>query len=84
MQCLDAEVSHHHLPCQGDEFVLVSLALEGRAQVSQEGREAVLEVGDFAIYDTRRPYRLHFDCAFRQTVVQIPRKSLQQRLCNLE
>ncbi|GGJ32052.1 helix-turn-helix domain-containing protein [Pseudomonas avellanae] len=67
-----------------DEFVLVSLALEGRAQVSQEGREAILEVGDFAIYDTRRPYRLHFGSAFRQTVVQIPRKSLQQRLCNLE
>ncbi|RMS64320.1 Helix-turn-helix, AraC type [Pseudomonas syringae pv. aceris] len=67
-----------------DEFVLVSLALEGRAQVSQEGREALLEVGDFAIYDTRRPYRLHFDSAFRQTVVQIPRNSLQQRLCNLE
>ncbi|AKF43563.1 helix-turn-helix domain-containing protein [Pseudomonas fragariae (ex Marin et al. 2024)] len=67
-----------------DEFVLVSLALEGRAQVSQEGREAILEVGDFAIYDTRRPYRLHFDSAFSQTVVQIPRNSLQQRLCNLE
>ncbi|KPX46640.1 AraC family transcriptional regulator [Pseudomonas syringae pv. helianthi] len=67
-----------------DEFVLVSLALEGQAQVSQEGRDAVLKVGDFAIYDTRRPYRLHFDSAFRQTVVQIPRNSLQQRLCNLE
>ncbi|GAB7533664.1 helix-turn-helix domain-containing protein [Pseudomonas sp. 3A(2025)] len=66
------------------EFVLVSLALEGRARVSQEGREAQLEVGDFAIYDTRRPYQLHFDGAFRQTVVQIPRNSLQQRLCNLE
>lgn len=67
-----------------DEFVLVSLAQEGRAQVTQEGREAFLEVGDFAIYDTRRPYRLHFDGAFRQTVVQIPRSSLQRRLCNLE
>ncbi|TFZ33245.1 AraC family transcriptional regulator, partial [Pseudomonas syringae] len=57
---------------------------EGRAQGSQEGREALLEVGDFAIYDPRRPYRLHVDSAFRQTVVQIPRNSLQQRLCNLE
>lgn len=67
-----------------DEFVLVSLAIEGRARVCQEGREAHLEVGDFAIYDTRRPYQLHFDGAFRQTVVQIPRHRLQQRLCNLE
>lgn len=67
-----------------EEFVLVSLAREGRSQVQQEGREAGLEAGDFAIYDTRRPYRLLFDGAFRQTVVQIPRASLQRRLGNLE
>ncbi|QKZ05451.1 helix-turn-helix domain-containing protein [Pseudomonas eucalypticola] len=66
------------------EYVLLSLAREGRAGVEQEGREACLQVGDFAIYDTRRPYRLHFDGAFRQTVVQIPRASLQRRLGNLE
>ncbi|WP_407316105.1 helix-turn-helix domain-containing protein [Pseudomonas sp. nanlin1] len=67
-----------------DEYVLVSLALEGRARVMQEDREAALEVGDFAIYDTRRPYQLHFDGAFRQTVVQIPRARLQARLGHLE
>lgn len=67
-----------------NEFVLVSLAHEGRAQVVQEDRQASLEVGDFAIYDTRRPYQLHFDGAFRQTVVQIPRASLQRRLGNIE
>lgn len=66
------------------EYVLVSLAREGRSVVLQEGREAWLEAGDFAIYDTRRPYRLHFDGAFRQTVVQIPRASLQRRVGNLE
>ncbi|WP_431036958.1 helix-turn-helix domain-containing protein [Pseudomonas yamanorum] len=67
-----------------EEFVLVSLVREGRSQVLQEGRVAELEAGDFAIYDTRRPYRLLFDGAFRQTVVRIPRASLQRRLGNLE
>lgn len=67
-----------------NEFVLVSLAHEGRARVVQEDREALLEVGDFAIYDTRRPYQLHFDGAFRQTVVQIPRASLHRRIGNIE
>ncbi|MEN1833804.1 helix-turn-helix domain-containing protein [Pseudomonas lijiangensis] len=67
-----------------DEYVLVSLAREGRSRITQEGRDASLGAGDFAIYDTRRPYRLHFDGAFRQTVVQIPRASLQQRVGQLE
>ncbi len=67
-----------------EEYVLLSLAREGRSLVMQEGREANLAAGDFAIYDTRRPYRLHFDGAFRQTVVQIPRASLQRRVGNLE
>lgn len=70
---------------RGDqERVLLSLAHEGRAQVLQEDRRALLDVGGFAIYDTRRPYELHFDGAFRQTVVQIPRASLHQRLGNIE
>lgn len=67
-----------------EEFVLVSLAREGRSHVLQEGREARLGVGEFAVYDTRRPYQLLFDGAFCHTVVQIPRASLQRRLDNLE
>lgn len=67
-----------------DDYILVNLAREGRSWVAQEGREARLEAGDFAIYDTRRPYHLHFDGAFCQTVVQIPRASLHRRVGNLE
>lgn len=70
--------------CSENEFVLVSLALEGRAGVLQSGREGILEGGDFAIYDTRSPYELHFDGAFHQKVVQIPREFLQRSLGNLE
>lgn len=67
-----------------DEFILVNLATKGRGQVIQEGREAVLDEGDFTIYDTRQPYVLNFDSAFQQTVVQIPRKLLSCRLSNIE
>ncbi len=66
------------------EFFLVSLASKGRSQVIQEGREAVLNEGDFTLYDTRQPYMLHFDGAFQQTVVQIPRKALSCRLSRVE
>lgn len=73
-----------HISHSADEFVLVSFAHEGRAEVIQQGRQASLNAGAFAIYDSRRPYQLHFDSAFRQTVVQMPRTSLQRRFGNIE
>lgn len=73
-----------HISHSEHEFVLVSFAHEGRAEVIQQGRQALLDAGGFAIYDSRRPYELHFDNAFRQTVVQMPRTSLQQRFGNIE
>ncbi|RAI70846.1 AraC family transcriptional regulator [Pseudomonas fluorescens] len=72
------------LSSSNDEYVLVGLGREGRSRFTQEGREANLEAGDFTIYDTRRPYCLQFDGAFRQTVVQIPRNSLKRRVAHLE
>lgn len=74
-------------PCiarSDDEYVLVSLAHQGRAQVLQDGREASLEPGDFALYDTRNPYELQFSGTFSQTVLQIPYRALRERICNIE
>lgn len=74
-------------PCiarSDDEYILVSLAHQGRAQVLQDGREASLEPGDFALYDTRHPYELKFSGAFSQTVLQIPHRALRERICNIE
>ncbi|MCV9878540.1 AraC-like ligand-binding domain-containing protein [Brenneria izbisi] len=67
-----------------EEFILLSMVLSGRSLVVQGGREALLTPGDFALYDTRSPYELHFDGAFRQMVVQIPRAELHRRVAGLE
>jgi len=48
--------------------------------VYQDGREAVVSAGQFTIYDTRVPTRLRFDNSFSQTILQMPRKLLQQRI----
>ena len=48
--------------------------------VFQDGREAVVSAGQFVIYDTTRPYELRFDDSFSQTIFQMPRKLLQQRI----
>lgn len=63
----------------GDLF-LINVQLSGHSLVSQDGRDATLRPGDFALYDSTRPYRLAFDNDFSQTVLQIPRSALLHRL----
>ena len=60
------------------EFLL-SLQLEDTGIVNQDGRIAQLHPGDFALYDSTRPYHLHFDRPFRQIVLQIPYDSLAEQ-----
>jgi len=57
-------------------LVKVGLQLEGYCLLNQHGREAALVPGDFAIYDTSRPYSLQFDRDFRMLVVMLPRDRL--------
>lgn len=64
--------------------VLVSMQRSGRGLVRQDGREALLEVGDLALYDAARPYTLTFDGPFAQTVFQLPRALLAERLGGLD
>jgi AraC-like DNA-binding protein len=63
-----------------EDFVLVALGNSGVNGVYQDGREAVVSAGQFTIYDTTRPYELRFDDSFSQTILQMPRKLLQQRI----
>src|SRR5882757_3733615 len=63
-----------------EDFVLVALGNSGVNGVYQDGREAKVAAGQFVIYDTTRPYELRFDDSFSQTIFQMPRKLLQQRI----
>ncbi len=63
-----------------EDFVLVALGVAGAGGVVQDGREAVIEPGQFALYDTTRPYELRFDADFTQTVIQVPRAELLRRV----
>ena len=59
----------------GDRYKL-SLLLRGQALIVQDGREAVLQAGDFAIYDCTRPYTIEGAEGFRMLVCMLPRESL--------
>ncbi|MBI5132003.1 MAG: helix-turn-helix domain-containing protein [Rhodopseudomonas palustris] len=63
-----------------EDFVLIALGRHGRGAVLQDGREAVINAGEYALYDTTRPYELQFDDAFEQTILQVPRAMLHRRI----
>lgn len=66
-----------------DEYMLVGLQGQGPAVVTQDGRDAVLRPGDFALYDTTRPYTLNFPDRFQMRVFQVPRQALGLRESDL-
>ncbi|HSI56593.1 MAG TPA: helix-turn-helix domain-containing protein [Ideonella sp.] len=63
-----------------EDFFLVSVQLEGSCRLSQGGRDALLRPGEFALYDTRRPYELQLAEDYGQAVLRIPRRTLLARL----
>lgn len=57
-----------------NEFLLFSIQRRGDGFVAQDGRTAQLSPGAMALYDSSRPYSLHFPGPFQQLVVQIPKE----------
>lgn len=66
------------------DYYKLGLQQRGYCVVSQDGREAPLTPGDFAIYDTTRPYELAFDDTFRMLVLMFPRRLLRVPATMLE
>lgn len=66
------------------EYLLFAFGATGVGGVIQDGRETLIRSGEFAFYDTTRPYQLSFDADFSQTILQIPRALAQQRLGALD
>jgi AraC-like DNA-binding protein len=67
-----------------EDYFLVSIQTKGHGRIVQDGRIADLAPGDFALYDSTRPYELIFDGAFQQHVLQLPGAVLRSRLRNTE
>jgi len=63
-----------------EDFFLVSIQTEGAGLVVQDGRTARLQPGDFALYDSTRPYELRFAGSFQQYVLRLPGPTLRTAL----
>lgn len=73
-----------HIARASDDYFLVSIQARGRGIVRQDGRDAVLAAGDFALYDSTRPYQLLFEDAFEQIVLKLPGERLRSELRDTE
>ncbi len=67
-----------------EEDFLISFQLDSHGLVKQNGREAILEPGSFALYDSTQPYSLTFKERFHQFVVQMPKDVLSRHLMDPE
>ena len=67
-----------------EDYILFAFGAKGVGGVTQDGRETVIRPGEFAFYDTTRPYELSFDADFSQNILQIPRKLALERLGPVE
>lgn len=68
--------SHRLVDNAPAEYYKIGLQISGTGVLRQDDREAKLEPGDFAVYDTTRCYELEFRTDYRMLVVMIPRPLL--------
>lgn len=54
----------------------IEIPLRGTALLSQDGREATLRPGDFALCSNARPYTYGFRSSFEELVIQVPRDTM--------
>jgi AraC-like DNA-binding protein len=67
-----------------EDFILIALGKSGAGAVLQDGRETLIQPGEFAFYDTTRPYELRFNDDFTQTIFQVPRETLHRRFAGTQ
>lgn len=75
----DSHVAHRTARLVGssqDDYFKLGLQLQGHSLLVQDQREAPLRPGDFAIYDTTRPYTFAFHGPCRMLVLIFPRPLL--------
>jgi AraC-like DNA-binding protein len=67
-----------------DEYCLIVVQGRGRTLAEQDGRQAVLETGDIALFDSVRPYFAALQAGFHHYVLKVPRDAVRRRFGPIE
>ncbi len=62
-----------------DEYCLIVVQGSGRTLAEQDGRQAILETGDLALFDSVRPYFARLQIGFHHHVLKVPRDAVRRR-----
>ncbi len=76
--------SHRQIAKAREDCFLIALEARTTSALVQDGREGLLEAGDFAIVDSTRPYTVLYQDSFEHRVLRIPRREMVQRIGNLD
>jgi AraC-like DNA-binding protein len=78
---MSAQRARRHISASAVGDYLLALHITGAARASQDGRDVDLGPGDFALFDSARPYSIAFRAArsFAHVIYQVPRASLDAR-----
>jgi AraC family transcriptional regulator, positive regulator of tynA and feaB len=79
-----AERSSSGISRSTNSTLVFNFVLSGSLIAEQDGRIAQLRVGDGALCDADRPYRLHSDEAFDLACIRIPRQIIASRIGHLQ
>ncbi len=73
--------TQRHIDGSAADEYLLALHLRGVAVTRQQGRQAVLRAGEFALLDSARPYWIEFrgEGRFDHLIIRIPRAQLEAR-----
>jgi AraC-like DNA-binding protein len=78
---MSAVRARRHIESAASDDYLLALHLSGTAHAAQDGRQVTLGPGDFALFDSTRPYSVAFPGVgtFEHVIYQVPRASLDAR-----
>jgi AraC-like DNA-binding protein len=76
--------TREHVNRSAEPYFILSQQVSGPGVIVQDSREAVLEPGDMALYDSTRSYELRFAGPMRQRIVRIPQHLITDKLTNVE
>ena len=62
-----------------EECCLIVVQRRGRTAAEQDGRQAVLETGDIAVFDSERPYLAELQRGFQHLVLKVPREVMRRQ-----
>jgi len=73
-----------HIARESEDYFIIPVHGAGRSLASQDGRDTILQFGDFSIVDSTRPYWARLEAGFEHYVLKVPKAALTRKIGPLD